>query len=57
MFERASQTVYTEGYISVLQTLNNNESIDKSLDIDSDVVGDLIWRAHNCMIKIDILFL
>ncbi len=45
MFETASQTVYTVGYISVLQTLNNNESIGMEVfnpDIDSDVAAAAI---------------
>ncbi len=45
MFETASQTVYTVGYISVLQTLNNNESIGMKVfnpDIDSDVAAAAI---------------
>ncbi len=49
MFETASQTVYTVDYISVLQTLNNNESIEinvYSTDINSDFAAAAIKYYH-----------
>ncbi len=49
MFETASQTVYTVGYISVLQTLDNNNRIGINVSspyIDSDVAAAAIKMCN-----------
>lgn len=54
MFETASQTVYTVAYISVLQTLNDNESIGikvYSPDTDADVAAAAINGSLKVMIR------
>ncbi len=59
MFETASQTVYLVGYVSVLQTINNNESIRTNVfnpEIESDVAAatiktSMLWIIENYMLK------